>query len=137
MNRSGEDAVCGGLAGVAFDPVVLSSPFDEAIVFGVRPDPDPEDALLFAGGIHADCAIVNTRPNGPGVADLLEMQRRMLGVGLEQAEVFVGRPLNISGQTLVERPEIGTGKVAQRRLHLPALKSARAFSIRSRNGPDF
>lgn len=96
---------------------------DQAIVFGVRPDPEP-DAVIVPP--HAKRAMVEADTGRPQAADTLEAKRGMVRIGLQQREILVGQPPDLRLQLVVMGPEGRVGAVVQRDRVRPASKSASA-----------
>ena len=77
---------------------------DELVVFAMRPDPKP---MYAAGYGDAKCAIEEADPDAmkSTICNRLEMQRWMIGIGLELGKVSVRYGLNFSGQSVKALPE--------------------------------
>jgi hypothetical protein len=87
--------ISGAVFRVRWICLVLSYSFNESVVFSMGANPYPEDCLLGAWSIHADRSIMQSRSDRPCLADLLEVERRMMGVSFEKAEILVSHSLYI------------------------------------------
>ncbi len=91
-------------AGVKSSMNAAGSTADQAVVVSVGADPEPMHAI---GGWQTKCAVL--QPDSGAIDPLarqqLEMERRVLGVRLEQPEVLVGKIANLSRQGPVAAPE--------------------------------
>lgn len=81
---------------------------NELVIVGVRPDPEPLYAAL---NIVAQGPVMDTDACRPEFSNTLEVQRRMMRVGLEQFEVSVGNDTNLPRESLVEGPKSRRGEV--------------------------
>ena len=50
------------------------------VVIGMCANPEPEDAIF---DLNSQCPVVKTNPHGPENINLLEVQRRVVGVSLQ------------------------------------------------------
>ena len=91
---------------------------DEFVVVCVSSDPEPDNSRR---GVGAKCAVVKAYARRPDVTNLLEMERRVLGVRLEECVLLVGEPLNSRRECSVTGPEARARGVLQSSVHLPAL----------------
>lgn len=105
---------------------------DQRVVLGVCTNPDPQYAIFH---IHAQGSIAESDANGPIPTDLLEVERRMLGVRLQQREVLVRKQPNIRRKGLVSPPEVSGRVMGQSRRDRPARCSAIAASASESNAP--
>lgn len=110
-------ALCGGPTAKARDqarpwrPVRSSSGLaDQLVVLGVRPDPEPEDAV---GCFHSYRAIVNAHARRIEAPNLLEVKRGVPRVVFELLEAAVGEALDRSWQQAIALPELRRGVVNQ------------------------
>lgn len=76
---------------------------EDPVVIGVVSDPEPDEAVFRLDG---QCPVVGSDACGPVGADLLQADRRMMGICLEQGKCFIGELLNLGGQRMVTRPEV-------------------------------
>lgn len=76
------------------------------IILGVGSDPVPEDSLR---RLDADCPVVVAHAHRPMPSNLLEVQRWMTRVCLQEGEVLVRQLLNVRWQATVVIPEVGVG----------------------------
>src|SRR5436853_6009492 len=88
-------------------------------------DPKPYQVLL---SLHRSGAEMNSDTHGPEPARLLEMQRRVTRVPLEQREIRVCQLLNFGREPLVKVPEFWIGPVPHRSLQRPSSRSRNASS---------
>ena len=86
-------------------------------------DPVPQDP---ARCLDADGTAGVAHPDGPVPSDLLEVQRRMPGVRLQDAEVLVGQLLDVLRQPAVVLPEVGVGMITHSSEQRPCARSLRA-----------
>jgi hypothetical protein len=96
---------------------------DQAVVFGVRPDPEPDAVFIVP---DAQGAMVEADMGRPKSADALETERGVVWIGLEQLEVLVGQSPDLRLQPVVMGPEGRGGMVVQRGRVRPAAWSASA-----------
>jgi hypothetical protein len=66
----------------------------ELVIGSVRADLKPSDAAVFRR-VNAHRSMVETNSTRPEAADLLEMERRVARLGLEQLELLVRQLLKI------------------------------------------
>jgi hypothetical protein len=66
-------------------------------------NPEPGDVRTI---LDCDGAIVDADANRPHPTDLLEVERWMPWIGLEQFVVLIREPLNLSRELIVEPPEL-------------------------------
>lgn len=100
---------------------------DNLVVLRMRTDPEPLDA---AWHIMREGPVSLADTDGPHITDALEMKRWMPRVGLEQFEVLVGGRANFWRKRVIESPKMRRRLVLQSGRLLPALCSARDFSMR-------
>jgi hypothetical protein len=60
----------------------------------VRPDPDPEDAVL---DVHAERPVMQTDANRPIAADTLQAERWMTGSALSNSKLLSASARTVSG----------------------------------------
>jgi len=106
-----------GQATCTYQPTALSPLLDDLVVFGVRPDPDPEQVIAVLNG---QGTVVETYANGPKLADFLEVERRMPWIGDEQLVISVGELLNLHRQPPIARPKAWCRAVLHRSVQRPA-----------------
>ena len=77
---------------------------DEAIILSVGTDSPPQQT-----SIHYDRQgpVPGADTRGIEAADSLEMERRMVGIGLEKLERLVGQRADLLRQCFVSAPEAG------------------------------
>ena len=75
---------------------------DCLIVLCVGPDPEPEHAV---GNRPAHSAVPQADTDGPELAGLLEVKRRMPGIGLEPGKCSIGSLFYRRRKTLIAHPE--------------------------------
>ena len=61
---------------------------DELVVVGMRTDPEPHQAAVWT--VDAENAVVESDSARPEAADPLEVERRMMWVGLQESILLVG-----------------------------------------------
>jgi len=98
---------------------------DQAIVFGVRPDPEPADAV---GHFHTEGTIAQPDAHRAESPDRLELKRRMLRISLQQLVILVCQFTHIRRQSPIRRPEVVRRVVLQSGVVRPAACSASARS---------
>ena len=64
---------------------------DQLVVLGMRPDPEPDDAVCC---FHAQGAVVDANARGVEPTDFLEVKRGMPRIELQLLETAVGEVLN-------------------------------------------
>ena len=64
---------------------------DESVILSVCADPEPDNPV---GGLNGNCTVMQTNACRPEAAGFLEMERWVLGVGLQQVERLVGKLLH-------------------------------------------
>jgi hypothetical protein len=69
----------------------------------VASDPEPEQSIR---DFHHEGTIVETHSNCPILADLLEVQRRVGQIGLEEGIARISQLLDLLGQLAIARPEV-------------------------------
>jgi len=97
----------------------------QTVVFSVRPDPEPHQPVR---RFRRNGPMMQPDTNRPVTTDSLEVERRMIGVGLQQVERPVGQLADGFRQGVVAAPEVRRGVVYQSRVDLPAAWSRRAHS---------
>src|ERR1019366_1483409 len=78
---------------------------------------------------------METDPHGPEIICFLEVQRRVVRIGLQQSECPVGQSLDVCRQISIAAPEIRGGVVDHRTVERPDSWSRRARSARDRSLP--
>lgn len=76
---------------------------DEAIIFGVVADPEPQDSAL---DINAQGAMMKTDSAGPKPAQALELKRGMTRIIFEKAVLVIRQTPDRRSQTAVTRPKL-------------------------------
>ena len=74
----------------------------DAVILRMAPDPKPQDTIR---GVDGQRAIMGTDASGVEPAHSLEMQRRVLWIGLEELELLIGEGPDLLWQLLVSAPE--------------------------------
>jgi len=87
------------------------------VIFGVRPDPEPEQAVIVFGGQRT---IAAPDTSGPEAANFLEIQRRMIRVALQKLKILVGQLLYFGRKAVIGLPEAGRREVLHSFLARPA-----------------
>ena len=77
---------------------------DELVVLAVRSDPKPMHPF-FRGSTERTVVQANARAPQLPAAELLEVQRRVVEIGLEQRKIFAREQLHIGGQRVKALPE--------------------------------
>jgi len=98
----------------------------------MRSDPEPLDA---ARNIVTQRAMMFADAHRPNLPEALEMERRVLWIGLEELEVLVGDCSDAGWQRIVKRPEPDRSRVLQRGRVFCALWSAIDSSMRRSSFP--
>lgn len=83
---------------------------DELVILGMGADPEPQQTV---GSLDRKRAIMQSYPRRPETTNLLEAERRVLMVDLQEFERLVGKLLNLDGKRSVAGLEIGRGVVIQ------------------------
>ncbi len=89
---------------------IYSGLADQLVVLGVRPNPEPDDAV---GCFHSHRAIVNAHARRVEAPNLLEVKRRVPRVEFELLETAVGKALDCNWQRAIALPELRRGVVNQ------------------------
>ena len=90
---------------------------DESIVFGMRPDPPPQYAVL---DIHTECTIVITDSRRSEAAHDLVVERRMARIRFEQRELLVCERSYRRGKLIIAPPKSRGGVMVQSERDRPA-----------------
>jgi hypothetical protein len=90
---------------------------DEAIIFGVIADPEPQDSVL---DINAERAMVTADSARPKPAHPLELKGRVTRIIFEKAIFLVRQMLHGGSQSPVTGPKLRRGEVPQNSVDLPA-----------------
>jgi hypothetical protein len=61
------------------------------VILSVRANPEPDKAI---GGLDGNCTVMQTNARRPESADFLEMERWLLGVGLQLVKRLLGKGLH-------------------------------------------
>jgi len=107
---------------------------NEPVVRCVCANPEPDEPI---GGLDRDRTVTQTNARRPEAADFLEMERRVPGIGLQQAKRLVGELLHGRRQNAITNPEVWRGMVIHSLVDLPAAWSRRARSAKSSSFPAF
>jgi hypothetical protein len=79
-------------------------------------NPEPEDTIRYS---DAQSPIMETNPHGPKAICLLEVQRRVVRIGLQQSECAVRESLNIRRESAVRVPKVRGGVVDHKTVERP------------------
>ena len=107
---------------------------DEAIIFGVIADPEPQDSAF---DINAEGAMVKADAARPKPAHALELQRRVTRIIIEKAVLLIRQALDRRSQAPVTSPKLRGGEVPQNSVDFPAAWSRRASSASASSFPAF
>lgn len=120
-------------AGLVFFPANTSLPSaDEAIILVMPADPEPQKIVLV---LHRKGPMVRTDARGPEAADLLEVERWMPRITLEQRKRSIGKLPHLRRKLVVRLPEPRVGSVLQSGRVRPARRSAMASSASASRRP--
>jgi hypothetical protein len=86
-------------------------------------DPEPNEAI---GALLGECSIMKANPCCPKLSNLLETNRGVMRVGLEQLEFLIGQSAHLSRQLPIMMPEFRCREVRQSGVQRPASKSSSA-----------
>jgi len=86
------------------DPLLTFLLTQELIVFGMASDPEPKQPSFY---FNRKSAIMKANSDGPVFANLLEVERRVRRVSLEQFIACISQVLNPLGESVITRPEVG------------------------------
>jgi hypothetical protein len=90
---------------------------NQMVVFRMGSDPEPEYSVRC---IYSQRSMMQACPHRPEPADLLEMERWMLWVCLQQTECFVGECPNRDCKCTIASPEGGRGVMVHSFVERPA-----------------
>lgn len=90
---------------------------DQLVVFGMTSDPEPEQAF---GDFHRQRTKMDANPDRIICADLFQVERGMIRVGIEKNEVFIRKFTHVCGKFAMAYPESRGGKVPQISRAFPA-----------------
>lgn len=107
---------------------------DEAIIFGVIADPEPQDSAF---DINAEGAMVKADAARPKPAHALELQRRVTRIIFEKAVLLIRQALDRRSQVPETSPKLRGGEVPQNSVDFPAAWSRRASSASAPSFPAF
>ena len=79
-------------------------------------NPEPEDTVP---DINAQCPVMQSNPHGPEAIRPLEVQRRVVRIGLQQRERPVRESSNIRREIPVRSPIIWSGVVGHKTVERP------------------
>jgi hypothetical protein len=97
------------------------------IILGMRAYPEPEDPIVH---IDAQRAVMQADTHGAISTDMLEVQGRMSGIGLQQIEALIRELLDVLRQSVIAAPKAWRCVVRQRGRDRPARWSASASSAK-------
>ena len=86
-------------------------------------DPEPNEAI---GALLGECSIMKANPCCPKLSNLLETNRGVMRVGLEQLEFLIGKFTNLIRQLPIIMPELRRPKMLQSGVQRPASQSSSA-----------
>lgn len=95
-------------------PVSLPSPL---IVVGVGANPDPVDPTL---NICPESTVTIANADRPELPELLEVKRRVTGVGFQKSEALVRQLSRLGRQCLIHLPELWRSDMPQNSRAFPA-----------------
>src|SRR6266566_73926 len=95
----------------------------EVIVLFMCADPEPNEAI---GALLGECSIMKANPCCPKLSNLLETNRGVMRVGLQQLEFLIGQSAHLSRQLPIMMPELRCREVRQSGVQRPASKSSSA-----------
>src|SRR5437868_11285762 len=98
---------------------------NDSVILAVMTNPKPNHVRAI---LDSDGTIVNTDTNRPHLANLLEMEGWMSGIGLEHSVILIRKPLNLLGKLRIELPELRVGTVPHKSRQRPSRKSRMASS---------
>ena len=98
---------------------------DHGVVVGMRADPKPDQIAI---GFDGQRAIAQADTHGPEPSDLLELQRWVLRILLQQRVIFIGKGLHLCGKVRVSLPERAACEVPHSSRARPLWKSSMAWS---------
>jgi len=90
---------------------------EQSVVFGVAPDPEPDEPVVHLDG---QGAVAAAYPRRPDVSGLLEPKGRVPRVLLEALESLIGESLDLRQKVPIRGPELRRGVMSQRGVVLPA-----------------
>ena len=88
------------------------------VVVRVSADPNPIDTFF---DLSSQRTVMITDTRGPKLANSLEVQGGVTGVGFEERKVLVGQCPDIGRQRIIQSPEPRGGKLPQSSRAFPAL----------------
>ena len=88
----------------------------QAIVIGVGPDPEPQNAFL---RFNAQRPVMDADAHGPESVNFLQVQRRVVRIGFQQSECPVCQSLNTSRKRTVRSPKIRNSVVDHKIVERP------------------
>ena len=91
---------------------------NDLVVFGMRADPYPIHSPFYLDGKRP---VVCPHAHRPHFSDLLEVERRMAGIRLENFVILVRELPHICGKRAIEHPELRRSEMLQISRALPAL----------------
>ena len=111
---------------------LLAASSNDSVILAVMTNPKPNHVRAI---LDSDGTIVNTDTNRPHLANLLEMEGWMSGIGLEHSVILIRKPLNLLGKLRIELPELRVGTVPHKSRQRPSRKSRMASSARASKCP--
>ncbi len=104
----------------------------QPVVVGVATDPKPQNTI---GNLQSERPVGEANTDGSEAANLLEVERGMLGVAFQESEVLIGTPLDQLGQGVIAGPKFRGCDVLHKSEHLPDLKAFSAVSAKGSSLP--
>ena len=90
---------------------------EQSVIFGVAPDPEPDETVI---NLDRKGAVPAPYPHRPDVFGLLEPKGRVPRILLEALESMIGEPLDLWREVTIRGPELRRGVMSQRGVVLPA-----------------
>ena len=107
---------------------------NEPLILIMRTDPDPNEIRAI---FNRKGSIVEANSGRPQLANLLEMQRWVAAIGLQEFKVLSRHLLDLLGEVSKGGPETGSGAMLHRFLRVPLAFSSSASRTRKSSLPAF
>jgi len=107
---------------------------DEAIIFGVIADPEPQDSAL---DINSESTMMKADSARPKPAHALELKRGVTKILFEKPVLLIRQALDRRSQAAVTGPKLRRAEVPQNSVDFPAAWSRRASSPSASSFPAF
>ncbi len=102
------------------------------VIVGMRSNPEPQDtALVF----HGHRSVVDADTDGPETTGLLEVQRGMTWILVQQRIAPVGKALDVCWQVTIVGPKTWGRSVSHRSVHRPSRSSCMASCAKDSSRP--